>query len=216
MRKCKLGRSGYFLYEFDHSLTANKAGSADFTRSEDRIISTDVLLPPVDTLYIRLQRSLHDPSTIDEAVNKLQEAHKKLMVEGLQDDEVGRCIKSAIDTLKHKEEVQIDNKLIFIQIEKNLRLYLMANKREWAIPIITGVYPWDNVLLSTLYVRKKARTQGNPDSADMLGVRMVDDKPLETFFLSDVKLVDADVSEKETALYGKFASIPRDIRKRLD
>ena len=39
---------------------------------------------------------------------------------------------------------------------------------------------------------------------------MVDDKPLETFFLSDVKLVDADVSEKETPLYGKFASIPRD------
>ena len=41
------------LYEFDH-----EAVSADFTHSE-RSISTDILLPQVDTLYIRLQCSLY-------------------------------------------------------------------------------------------------------------------------------------------------------------
>jgi len=56
-------------------------------------------------------------------------------------------------------------------------------------------------------VRKRARKQGNPDSSDMLGIRMSHAQPLESIYVSDIKLYDYRVSEKETALYGKFASL---------
>lgn len=59
-------------------------------------------------------------------------------------------------------------------------------------------------------VRKKRRTSGNPDTADMLGFRLVMRKIMETFFVSDLKLSDLDISVKESALYGKFASMKKD------
>lgn len=56
-------------------------------------------------------------------------------------------------------------------------------------------------------VRKKPKTQGNPDTADLLGGRILNDAYMgESFFISDLKLTDADIADKETALYGKFVS----------
>ena len=54
------------------------------------------------------------------------------------------------------------------------------------------------------------RKEGNPDSADLLGVRLSGYHhcdPYESIFVSDLKMCDKDTSDKETALYGKFVSL---------
>ena len=56
-------------------------------------------------------------------------------------------------------------------------------------------------------VRKKARVQGNPEAADLLGIRRVMGVVAETVFVSDIKIGDSVGSTVETALYGKFASL---------
>lgn len=57
-------------------------------------------------------------------------------------------------------------------------------------------------------VRKKPRKQGNPDSADLLAVGLKDyNNTYESVFVSDLKMSDKDLSDKETALYGKFVSL---------
>ena len=68
----------------------------------------------------------------------------------------------------------------------------------------------DVMLIHQGPVRKKPRKQGNPDSADLLGVRLSGNHrcdPYESIFVSDLKLCDKDTSDKETALYGKFLSL---------
>ena len=68
----------------------------------------------------------------------------------------------------------------------------------------------DTMLIHQGPVRKKPRKQGNPDSADLLGVRLSGNSrcdPYESIFVSDLKLCDKDTSDKETALYGKFLSL---------
>ena len=55
-------------------------------------------------------------------------------------------------------------------------------------------------------VRKKQRTQGNPECSDMLGVRLLNSQPYESFYVSDLKLTDSVTSEIESAIYAKFAS----------
>lgn len=56
-------------------------------------------------------------------------------------------------------------------------------------------------------IRKKRKTCGNPDIADVVGFKFVLEAVMETFFVSDIKLNDYDISVKESALYGKFASM---------
>ncbi len=63
---------------------------------------------------------------------------------------------------------------------------------------------WGGSIVHQGPVRKKRKTQGNPDTADLLGFRYLQSLPMETFFVSDLKLSDYDVSLKESALYGKF------------
>ena len=56
-------------------------------------------------------------------------------------------------------------------------------------------------------VRKRRKVQGNPDTADLLGVKVFGGEVLETVFVSDLKLDGGELAEKETALYGKFSSM---------
>ena len=56
-------------------------------------------------------------------------------------------------------------------------------------------------------VRKKPGTQGNPDTADMLAIRVLQAAVMESFFVSVVKSEDVGLSVKESALYGKFTSL---------
>lgn len=66
---------------------------------------------------------------------------------------------------------------------------------------------WDASIVHQGPVRKRPKTSGNPDTADMLGFRYLQSQPVETFFVSDLKLENYELSEKESALYGKFGSL---------
>ena len=68
----------------------------------------------------------------------------------------------------------------------------------------------DAMLVHQGPVWKKPRKEGNPDSADLLGVHLSGYHhcdPYESIFVSDLKMCDKDTSDKETALYGKFVSL---------
>ena len=56
-------------------------------------------------------------------------------------------------------------------------------------------------------VRKMNNKPGNPEVADIAGISKTDKRIV---FMSDIKLCDIFVAEKETALYGKYASINKD------
>ena len=66
---------------------------------------------------------------------------------------------------------------------------------------------WNASIVHQGPVQKKPKTSGNPDTADLLGFRYLQSQPVETFFVSDLKLNDYDLCEKESALYGKFVSL---------
>ena len=59
-------------------------------------------------------------------------------------------------------------------------------------------------------VRKKAKTSGNPESADLVGVNFSNGSIENTVLVSDLKLYDIDVAIKESALDGKYASLHKD------
>ncbi len=65
----------------------------------------------------------------------------------------------------------------------------------------------DVAIIHQLPIRKKPHTHGNPDTAGVGAIRMSNNMLCETVFVSDLKNTDKEISDKESALYAKFAAI---------
>ena len=101
-----------------------------------------------------------------------------------------------------------------IQSSEDLRSCELSYSSIFAIALDRLCFKVDNsngCILHQGPVRKKRRTQENPDTADILGVRESETNVLESYFVSDLKKVDISLSVKESALYGKFTSLASQV-----
>ena len=56
-------------------------------------------------------------------------------------------------------------------------------------------------------VRKQSGKKGNPDTADVAGIRVLDRIHYETVFVSDLKVARKGIAANRTALYANYAAI---------
>ncbi len=60
-------------------------------------------------------------------------------------------------------------------------------------------------------VRTRPKNPGNPEAADILGIRVTESDFAESIFVSDLKMFDMHTADNETALYAKYAAINQSV-----